>query len=69
MGGWIKNELREEFQTNRSDDFLKIVPNLDVSKFKKIFTEHLEGRKDNSSQIWRIYVLSKWYQEFGYFKK
>lgn len=69
LGDWIKNELREEFQTSLSDDFLEIVPNLDTSKFRKVFIEHLEGKKDNSSQIWRVYVLSKWYQEFGYFKK
>ena len=68
MDSWIRNELKEEFTQNLSDSFLNQVPNLNVSKFKKMFQSHLEGKHDYSSYIWRVYVLSKWYQEFGYFK-
>lgn len=69
IGGWIRNELREEFVSNLSDDFLYQVPNLNVRKFKKMFEQHLNGKYDNSSYIWRVYILSKWYQEFGFYKK
>jgi asparagine synthase (glutamine-hydrolysing) len=69
IGQWIRKELKEEFIENLSDDFLNQVPNLDVPKFKKMFKMHMEGRQDNSSYIWRVYVLSKWYQEFGFYKK
>ena len=68
MDSWIRNELKEEFTQNLSDSFLNQVPNLNVSKFKKMFQSHLAGKQDYSSYIWRVYVLSKWYQEFGYFK-
>jgi asparagine synthase (glutamine-hydrolysing) len=69
IGTWIRKELREEFIENLSDDFLNQVPNLNVTKFKKMFKDHLDGKGDYSSFVWRVYVLSKWYQEFGFFKK
>jgi asparagine synthase (glutamine-hydrolysing) len=69
IGKWIREELREEFVSNLSDDFLNQVPNLNVSKFKKMLEDHLQGKADYSSYIWRVYVLSKWYQEFGFYKK
>jgi asparagine synthase (glutamine-hydrolysing) len=62
---WIRNELRDEFEKNLTDSFLLKVPNLDVQKFKRMFNEHLHGKYDYSSYIWRVYVLSKWYQEFN----
>jgi asparagine synthase (glutamine-hydrolysing) len=69
IGTWIRKELREEFIENLSDDFLNQVPNLNVSKFKRMFKMHLEGKHDYTSYIWRVYVLSKWYQEFGFYKR
>jgi asparagine synthase (glutamine-hydrolysing) len=68
IGAWIRKELKDEFVINLSDDFLNQVPNLNVKKFKKMFNEHLDGKHDYSSYIWRVYVLSKWYQEFGFYK-
>ncbi|WP_164108732.1 MULTISPECIES: asparagine synthase (glutamine-hydrolyzing) [Sphingobacterium] len=69
LAGWIRNELRSEFEENLNDDFLRQIPILNVSRFKDIFKKHLEGKHDYSSFIWRVYILSKWYQEFGFYKK
>lgn len=69
LAGWIRNELRNEFEENLTDDFLCQIPILNVPRFKDIFKKHLEGKHDYSSFIWRIYILSKWYQEFGFYKK
>jgi asparagine synthase (glutamine-hydrolysing) len=69
LGSWIKNDLRSEFISNLSDDFLNTVPNLNVRKFKRLFAEHLEGKNDYYFSIWKIYVLSKWCQEFGFYKR
>lgn len=69
IGTWIREDLKKEFVENLSDDFLNQVPNLNVVKFKKMFQDHLEGKCDYSSYVWRVYVLSKWYQEFGFYKK
>lgn len=68
IGSWIRNELKDEFLNNLSDDFLNQVPNLNVKKFKQMLKDHLELKGDFSSYIWRLYVLSKWYQEFGFYK-
>jgi len=69
IGQWIRKELKEEFMANLSDDFLNQVPNLNVAKFKKMFQDHLQEKADYSSYIWRVFILSKWYQEFGFYKK
>ena len=69
IGQWIRKELKEEFMLNLSDDFLNQVPNLNVDKFKKMFEQHLNDKADYSSYIWRVYVLSKWYQEFGFYER
>lgn len=63
IGQWICNELKEEFTKTLSDDFLYSVPNLDVDKFKKMFKDHIDGKAEYSSYIWRVYVLAKWYKE------
>ncbi|MGN6540268.1 MAG: asparagine synthase (glutamine-hydrolyzing) [Ginsengibacter sp.] len=68
LGSWIKNELKHEIISNLGDDFLLNVPNLNVPKFKCLLEQHLNSKRDNSVYIWRIYVLSKWYRKFGYFK-
>lgn len=65
---WIRNELRTEIESNLSDDFLNIVPNLDVIKFKKMLYKHMLGKHNYAAYIWRVYILSKWYQEFGFYK-
>lgn len=69
IGSWMRNELKEEFISNLTEDFLNIVPNLDVKKFSIMFEDHMRGKADHSSYIWRVYILSKWYQEFGYYQK
>lgn len=68
IGHWIRDELRHEFVSNLTDDFLNKIPNLDVDKFKRMLELHLNGKHDYTSYIWRVYVLSKWSKEFGYFK-
>jgi asparagine synthase (glutamine-hydrolysing) len=64
---WIRHELKEEFIENLNDEFLNIIPNFDIEKFKDMFAKHLSGHYDYSSYIWKVYVLSKWYKEFGFY--
>ncbi|MBT8315752.1 MAG: asparagine synthase (glutamine-hydrolyzing) [Maribacter sp.] len=66
LGEWLRTDLKEEFQKTISEDFLYRVPNLDVSKFKHQFTEHMQGRADHATNIWKLYILAKWYKEFGF---
>ncbi|PWH82384.1 asparagine synthase (glutamine-hydrolyzing) [Algibacter marinivivus] len=66
IGGWMRNELKEEFLSALNDDFLNKVPNLNVNKFKTILNEHMTEKDDHTENIWKLYVLSKWYKEFGF---
>jgi asparagine synthase (glutamine-hydrolysing) len=64
IGHWMRHELKEEFLTALNDEFLNKVSNLNVIKFKKLLASHMKGKEDHTANIWKLYVLSKWYNEF-----
>ncbi|WP_299520381.1 asparagine synthase (glutamine-hydrolyzing) [Winogradskyella sp.] len=64
IGEWMRHELKEEFFKSLNDDFLNSVPNLDVKKFKTLLNEHMNHKQDHTANVWKLYVLSKWYDEF-----
>ncbi len=66
IGNWMRNELKEEFTSALDDDFLNKVPNLNVERFKKLLQEHMDGKQDHTPYIWKLFVLRKWYDEFGF---
>ncbi|GAA4937470.1 asparagine synthase (glutamine-hydrolyzing) [Algibacter agarivorans] len=66
IGNWMRHELKEEFISSLNDDFLNKVPNLNIVKFKTILNEHMTEKHDHTENIWKVYVLSKWYKEFGF---
>lgn len=66
IGSWIRNELKDEFDNNLKDEILEKIPNLDIKKFKKLYSIHMNGKEDYSSYIWRVYIFSKWLQEFNF---
>ncbi len=68
LAKWIQNELREEFDKVLTDEFLSQVPNLNIDKFKQMYNDHMNEKKDYSSYLWRVYVLAKWYIEFDLLK-
>lgn len=65
LGDWIKSELKSEITSALNDDFLNSVPNLNVEKFKKQLSLHMNNKYDYSFNIWKLFILSKWYKEFG----
>lgn len=66
LGDWIRNELKKEIVESLNDEFLSSVSNLDVQKFKKQMSLHMENKYDYSFSIWKLFVLSKWYKEFNF---
>ncbi|TWH99146.1 asparagine synthase (glutamine-hydrolysing) [Flavobacterium tiangeerense] len=64
LGEWIRKELKEQIEDALNDDFLKSVPNLDILKFKKQMHLHMTCQYDYSFNIWKLFVLAKWYEEF-----
>lgn len=64
IGQWMRNELRAEFDTALSDEFLNSISNLNVEKFKRLYYEHMNNEQDHTPYIWKLYVLRKWFDEF-----
>jgi len=63
---WIRNDLKKEILSELSDEFLKKVPNLDVQKFKVKLSDHMDDKYNYHTEIWRVYLLAKWYKEFNF---
>ncbi|MDR2149063.1 MAG: asparagine synthase (glutamine-hydrolyzing) [Tannerella sp.] len=63
---WIREDLKEQILLELNDDFFQKLNNFDVAKFKKQLNEHLSGKFDYSVNIWRIFILAKWYKEFKF---
>jgi asparagine synthase (glutamine-hydrolysing) len=69
LNKWIRQDLRDDVLKELNDCFLKKVPNLDIEKFKLQLDSHMKGTLDYSFNIWKLYILSKWYREFGFYKE
>jgi len=61
---WIRNELKVDIIAELNDDFLNLVPNFNKAKFKDQLKDHLEGQFDYSFNIWKLYVLAKWFKRY-----
>ena len=66
IGNWMRKELKNEFELALNDEFLNRVPNLNVPKFKSLLKAHMTGKEDHANYIWKLFVLSKWYEEFNF---
>lgn len=66
LSDWIRTDLKQEFVTVLNDEFLNKVPNLDVKKFKMQFNQHMDEKRDYSTNIWKVYILARWYKEFNF---
>src|SRR5690606_26520980 len=62
---WIREDLKNEILQELNDHFLNKVPNLNVKKFKKQLKDHIDGKRDYAFNIWKLFILAKWYKEFG----
>ena len=60
LGMWIRKELKQEMEKTLTDDSLKKINNLNIAKFKKMYSDHINEKADYSSYIWRVYILIKW---------
>lgn len=63
---WIRTDLKEEFLSVLDDKFLKKLPNFNINKFKKQLSLHMENKENHGNNIWKLYVLAKWYEEFNF---
>ncbi|RYC51420.1 asparagine synthase (glutamine-hydrolyzing) [Flagellimonas olearia] len=65
IGKWMRNELRDEFLSTLNDQALNSIPNFKSNMFKKMLSDHMDGKVDHTANIWKVYVLCKWTNEFN----
>ncbi|TBN06524.1 asparagine synthase (glutamine-hydrolyzing) [Hyunsoonleella flava] len=63
---WIRTDLKDEIIETLNDEFLNKVPNLNIVKFKEQLNYHLENKQDHTANIWKLFILGKWYKEFNF---
>jgi asparagine synthase (glutamine-hydrolysing) len=61
---WLKGELLPFAREHLSPALVRDIGVLDAAEVERVTRDHLEGRADNSHQIWCLLTLSLWWQQF-----
>lgn len=57
---WFRHELKEYVLDNLSMSELKTIPGINIKRTDEIIKEHMSGRWNRSTQIWKLLVLKQW---------
>lgn len=57
---WFRTELKEYVLDTLSQNELKNIPGIIVSRTQEIIQEHMSGKWNRYPQIWKLLVLSQW---------
>lgn len=57
---WFKNELKDYVLDNLNQNFLKVIPNLNVKLAEKYIRNHMAGNANHSDIIWSLLVYKNW---------
>lgn len=68
MAIWLKNGLKDYMYSVLSKENLAQIGFLNNNYISKIIDDHMEGRAENSRQIWSLVVLVNWYRNYVYGK-
>jgi asparagine synthase (glutamine-hydrolysing) len=58
----MRKELKDDIQLHLNDAFLESIKGLNIKRVKKFMRLHFANKGDYSAYIWRVYVLSKWFE-------
>jgi len=61
---WIKNGLKDYMMSSLSHDSLSRIGFLDHKYIASIIDDHLNGKAENSRQIWALIILVNWYRNY-----
>ena len=61
---WIKNGLRDYMLSSLSPDSLSKLDFIKHTHIPQIINAHLDGRAENSRQIWTLVALANWYRNY-----
>tara|TARA_Y100001970_G_scaffold159011_1_gene194507 strand:+ start:22598 stop:24424 length:1827 start_codon:yes stop_codon:yes gene_type:complete len=60
---WSRSYLKDRILNKLNDEFLNSLPNFNHIKFKKMIDDHFSYKSDYSYFIWRIFMLSLWFDK------
>jgi asparagine synthase (glutamine-hydrolysing) len=60
LGAWLRGELRPIVERTLSDARIREQGIVEATEARRLWQEHLDGRADHFSQIWALFVLTKW---------
>ncbi|SDD76252.1 asparagine synthase (glutamine-hydrolysing) [Mucilaginibacter pineti] len=60
LNHWFKNELRDHVMDHLSISELQNIPGINVQKSYAMINEHMSGKWNRASQIWKLLVFSQW---------
>ncbi|MHC4184097.1 MAG: asparagine synthase (glutamine-hydrolyzing), partial [Planctomycetota bacterium] len=61
---WIKKGLKDYMMSSLSPGYLSKVEFLDHRYIATLINDHLDGKAENSRQIWALIVLANWYRNY-----
>lgn len=65
IGSWIKNELKELFETVILDGALVKSGLFKRSGLAILFESHISGKVDNRKKLWALFVLALWMEKWA----
>lgn len=60
LNHWFKNELKEHVMDNLSMSELKNIPGINVQKSFDMINDHMSGKWNRATQIWKLLVFTQW---------
>jgi asparagine synthase (glutamine-hydrolysing) len=57
---WFRHDLKDYVLDNLSTNELQTIPCINVKRTEQIINEHMSGRWNRSTQIWKLLVLKQW---------
>ena len=57
---WFREELKEDLINSLNDKFYEKFTMIDKKRSTKFLSNHLSGKRDYSTYLWRLFILSKW---------
>lgn len=58
---WLREELREELENLLRKETIARQGLFQYDEVRRLFEEHLSGRKNHKAKLWNLYVFQKWY--------
>ncbi len=65
VGEWFRVDLKPYLLDVLSSDAFIDIPEINYTYFKKIMVDHLEGKWNNTSKIYRVLMLIQWINKYN----